>query len=192
MDQPLGHAVGNALEVKEAVDTITGAGPDDFTELVLEACGRLLALSDLDVDLEEGKRLAQRAISDGSALATYEHWIRAQGGDPDLARLPVAPVVQEVTASRAGVVTHVHALAVGIAALELGAGRRTKEDSVDHAVGILCQVKRGATVAEGEVLAEIHARDEASAATAVQAVLAAYALGDTPRHPHGILLDVIS
>jgi len=192
MDQPLGHAVGNALEVREAVATIKGHGPDDFTELVLDACARLLALSDLGVEMDEGRRLAQRAMTDGSALAAYERWVRAQGGDPDLASLPTAPVVREVVAPRDGVVTRLGALAVGIAALELGAGRRTKEDSIDHAVGVLCHVKRGQTVHAGHLLADVHARDDASAARAVDAVLAAYELGDEPPRAHGILLDVIS
>jgi pyrimidine-nucleoside phosphorylase len=191
MDQPLGHAVGNALEIREAVATIKGHGPEDFSELVLEACARLLALSDLDVDLDEGRRRAQRAVADGSALEAYERWIRAQGGDPDLTVLPNAPVVKEVTAPRDGVVTHVHALAVGIAALELGAGRRTKEDSVDHAVGVLCHAKRGQTVAKDHLLAEVHARDEESASAAADAVLAAYDIGDRAPRSHGIVLDVI-
>ena len=192
MDQPLGHAVGNALEVREAVATIKGHGPDDFTELVLDACARLLALSDLGVEMDEGRRLAQRAIADGSALDAYERWVRAQGGNPDLASLPTAPVVREVVAPRDGVVTRLGALAVGIAALELGAGRRTKEDSIDHAVGVLCHVKRGQTVRAGHLLADVHARDDASAARAADAVLAAYELGEKPPRADGILLDVIS
>jgi len=191
MDQPLGHAIGNALEVREAVATIKGYGPDDFTELVLDTCSRLLALSDLAVEMDEGRRLAQRAVADGSALNAYERWVRAQGGDPDLASLPTAPVVREVVAPREGVVTRLGALAVGTAALELGAGRRTKDDSVDHAVGILCHVKRGQTVHAGHLLADVHARDDASAAHAVDAVLAAYELGDEPPRAHGILLDVV-
>jgi pyrimidine-nucleoside phosphorylase len=191
MDQPLGHAVGNALEVREAVATITGRGPEDFNELVLEVCSRLLALSDLGVDVEEGKRLAQRATADGSALAAYEGWIRAQGGDPDLSALPAAPVVREVTAPRDGVVTRLGALAVGIAALELGAGRRLKDDAVDHAVGVVCHVKRGRTVRAGQLLADVHARDEESAARAVDAVLAAYELGELPPREHGIVLEVV-
>jgi pyrimidine-nucleoside phosphorylase len=191
MDQPLGYAVGNALEVREAVDTITAQGPPDFTELVLDACARLLALSDLGIDVAEGMRRAKEATENGSALEAYERWVRAQGGDPDLARLPTAPVVREVEAPRAGAVTRLGALAIGIAALELGAGRRTKEDSIDHAVGVVCRAKRGDTVAAGEVLAEIHARDGESAERGVEAVLAAYELGDEPPRAHGILLDVI-
>ena len=191
MDQPLGRTVGNALEVREAVETIDGQGPPDFTELVLDACSRLLALSDLGVDLDEGRRLAEEAVEDGSATAAYERWIRAQGGDPDPSLLPVAPVVREVVAPRDGAVVRLGALAIGNAALELGAGRRTKADSIDHAVGVVCHAKRGDSVSAGEVLAEVHARDEASASTAAAAVLAAYALGSELPHAHGILLDVV-
>jgi pyrimidine-nucleoside phosphorylase len=191
MDQPLGHAVGNALEIREAVATITGNGPDDFTELVLDACARLLSLSDLGIDIDEGRRRAQTSMSDGSALGAYERWIRAQGGDPDLSRLPTAPIVRDVPAPRAGAVTGLGALAIGIAALELGAGRRTKEDSVDHSVGIVCRAKRGDVIAAGDVLAEIHARDDESAERAVHVVLAAYEIGDEPPRAHGIVLDVI-
>jgi len=191
MDQPLGHAVGNALEVREVVATLKGHGPEDFAELVLHACAHLLALSDLGIDVDEGRRRSQRAIADGSALAVYERWIRAQGGDPDLASLPAAPVVREVTAPRGGVVTRLGALRVGLAALELGAGRRTKDDVVDHEVGVVCHVKRGQTVAQGHLLADVHARDEQSAAVAVEAVRDAYELGDEAPRAHGILLDVV-
>nr|MBA3432735.1 thymidine phosphorylase [Actinomycetota bacterium] len=191
MNQPLGNAVGHALEIREAVETITGHGPDDFTELVLEACARLLALSDLGIDLEEGRLRAQTATTDGSALAAYERWIRAQGGDPAIAALPGAPVVREVSATRDGVVTRLGALDIGIASLELGGGRRTKDDEIDHAVGVVCHVKRGATVSRGQLLADVHARDEESAATGVVAVLDAYEIGDEAPRQQGILLDVI-
>jgi len=192
MDQPLGAAVGNALEIAEARDTIRGEGPPDFTELVLDACARLLALSDLGIDEEEGRRRAEAAVADGSALALYERWIRAQGGDADPGALPQAPVVLEVRAPASGSVVRLGAIAVGIAALHLGAGRRTKEDSIDHGVGVVCRVKRGARVAEGDVLAEVHARDEATGTAAVNAVLAAYQLGDEAPREHPILLDVVA
>ncbi|MEP6893695.1 MAG: thymidine phosphorylase [Gaiellaceae bacterium] len=192
MDQPLGAAVGNALEIREAVDTIRGKGPPDFTELVLDASARLLALSDLDIDLAEGRRRAEDTIADGSALAMYERWIQAQGGDPGIAALPSAPVVRELRAPRSGTVERLGALAVGIAALELGAGRRAKSDPIDHAVGVVCRAKRGDLVADDDVLAEIHAADDRSAATAADAVLAAYEIGDEPPHTHDILLDVIT
>ena len=191
MDQPLGAAVGNALEIRESVDTVGGKGPADFTELVLDACARLLALSDLGVDLAEGRKRAEVAMTDGSATAAYERWIRAQGGDPDLSVLPAAPIVRHVPAPQAGVVRRLGALAVGIAALELGAGRRRKEDTVDHAVGVVCRAKRGDWVAEGDVLAEVHARDEESASRGVEAVLGAYELGEEAPRPHGIVLEVL-
>ena len=191
MDQPLGRAVGNALEVEEARDTVRGDGPADFTELVLDACARLLAYSDLGIDLEEGRKRAEAVVEDGSALAVYERWIRAQGGDPDPAALERAPVRRPVTAPSDGVVERVGALDVGIAAMELGAGRRTKTDPIDHAVGVLCFAKRGDTVLAGDDLAEIHARDDASAEQAAVAVLAAYELGDEAPPERGILLDVV-
>jgi pyrimidine-nucleoside phosphorylase len=193
MDQPLGAAVGNALEVREAVETLSAEGPPDFTELVLDACSRLLALSDLGVDALEGREVAERAMADGSARETYERWIRAQGGDPDLGQLPRAPVIEEVRAARAGIVTRLAALPIGIAALELGAGRRTKEDTIDHAVGIVCSAKRGQEVAAGQVLADVHARDVESAARAVEAVAAAYEISDREPHAHReILLDIVA
>jgi pyrimidine-nucleoside phosphorylase len=151
----------------------------------------LLSLSDLGVELDKGMRLARDAISNGSALETYERWIRAQGGNPDLSRLPTAPVVKEARAPREGAVVGLGALAVGVAALELGAGRRTKEDPVDHSVGIVLRAKRGDEIASGDVLAEIHASDDASADRAVEAVLAAYEIGDERPRARGILIDVV-
>jgi pyrimidine-nucleoside phosphorylase len=192
MDQPLGRAVGNALEVREALATIRGEGPGDFTELVVDSCARLLALSDLGVDLDEGRRRVERAIADGSAGAAYERWVRAQGGSPDPEALPTAPVRVAVPAPRDGLVRRVGALAVGNAALELGAGRRTKADRVDHAVGVLCFAKRGDTVLAGDDLAEVHAADADAAAAAVDEVLAAYEIGDDAPEERGILLDVIA
>jgi pyrimidine-nucleoside phosphorylase len=192
MDQPLGNAVGNALELREAIATLRGEGPADFTELVLTACSRLLALSDLGVDEAEGRRRAEATLADGTAVAAYERWIRAQGGDPSEELLPRAAVTAQVEAPRAGFVMRLGAIAIGSAALHLGAGRRTKEDTIDHAVGIVCRRKRGDEVAAGELLAEVHAQNESSAAEAVRAVLAAYELGDERPPSRAILLDELS
>jgi pyrimidine-nucleoside phosphorylase len=192
MDQPIGNAVGNALELREAIATLRGEGPPDFTELILAATSRLLALSDLGVDEAEGRRRAEAVLGDGSATARYERWIEAQGGDPSEDALPRAPVVAQVEAPRAGYVERLGAVRIGLAALHLGAGRRTKEDSIDHAVGIVCRRKRGDEVGAGELLAEVHARDEASAAKAVREVLEAYELGDERLQARSIVLDVLA
>jgi pyrimidine-nucleoside phosphorylase len=191
MDQPLGRAVGNALEVREARACICGEGPSDLAELVLDASAHLLALSDLDVDRNEARRLAEQAVADGSALAAYERWVRAQGGDPDEGALPRAPVVREVVAPRAGFVRQLAALPVGVAALHLGAGRGEKDAPIDHTVGVVCLKKRGDAVAEGEPLAELHARGEREAGDAATRVLAAYELGDEPPRPRPIVLDTL-
>src|SRR5579862_6652202 len=168
MEQPLGAAVGNALEVREALATLRGQGPPDLAELVLDASARLLALSDLGIDASEGRRRAEAAVADGSAEAMWCRWLEAQGGTADESRLPQAQVVETVTAAESGWVTSLSAIAVGNAALHLGAGRRTKDDEIDHAVGIVCRKKRGDAVEAGEPLAEIHARDARSAAEAAE------------------------
>ncbi|HEX5245641.1 MAG TPA: thymidine phosphorylase [Gaiellaceae bacterium] len=191
MDQPLGQAVGNALEVHEAVATLRGEGPGDLRELVLASCAHLLAFSDLDIDEAEGRRRAEQSIADGSAVDAYERWVRAQGGDPD-AELPKAPFIREVFASRDGHVQRLAALPVGLAALHLGAGRQTKDDPVDHAVGVVCRKKRGDEVQEGEPLAEIHARDEATAEDAAGTVLGAYTIGDEPPRTVPIVLETVA
>ena len=192
MDQPLGCAVGNALEVREALATLRGDGPPDFAELVLDSAAHLLALSDLGIDETEARRRAEQAVADGSALAAYERWIRAQGGDPDEDALPKAPYVREVFAPRDGHVARLAALQVGLAALHLGAGRREKSDPVDHAVGIVCRRRRGDAVERGEALAEIHARDEASADEAAERLLGAYELADEPPAPQPVVLDTLA
>jgi pyrimidine-nucleoside phosphorylase len=191
MDQPLGRAVGNALEIREALATLRGDGPPDFSELVLASAAHLLSLSDLGINEAQGRWRAELAIADGSAVDAYERWIRAQGGSPDEGALPAAPVVQAVTAPRAGFVQRLGAIRVGTAALHLGAGRMTKEADVDHAVGVVCLKKRGDEVAVGETLAEVHARDDASAKQAAREVLAAYELADAPGRERRIVLDVI-
>jgi pyrimidine-nucleoside phosphorylase len=192
MDQPLGRAVGNALEIREAVDTIRGDGPPDFTALVTSACSQLLTLSDLGIDERTARERVAVAIADGSAHEAYERWIRAQGGDPSLDALPAAPVVREVAAPEAGYVTRLGAIAVGVAALHLGAGRGTKDAPIDHAVGVVCRAKRGDRVERGSTLAEVHARDETSADEAVEALLAAYELGETPPEERPIVLEVVA
>jgi pyrimidine-nucleoside phosphorylase len=192
MDQPLGRAVGNALEIREAVATLRGEGPDDFVELVLGAASHLLALSDLGVDTSEGRRRAETALGDGSALEAYESWIRAQGGDPALEALPSAPAVRPVPAPADGYVQAIAATEIGEAALRLGAGRVRKGDAIDHAVGLVCSAKRGDRVETGAPLAEVHAATEEAADRAVSEVTDAYTIGPDRPDPRPIVLDVIA
>ena len=192
MDQPLGRAVGNTLEIAEALDTLDGQGPPDLTELVLGASAHLLALSDLDVDVNEGRSLAEGTVADGSARELYDRWVRAQGGDPRREALPRAAVVQPVPAPASGYVQAIATTAVGLAALRLGAGRLRKEDAIDHAVGVVCLAKRGDAVQVGEPLAEVNARDEESAIRAVDEIAACYRIGDGEPERKPIVLDVLS
>src|SRR5439155_2143714 len=135
MDQPLGRAVGNALEVREAWETVSGGGPADLRELVVDAAAQLLALSDLGVDEEEGRLRAERALADGSALAAYERWVRAQGGDPDPTRLPAAPGVRPGPAPASRSVHRLPAGGGAVAGMAVGAGREIPGEPIDHAVG---------------------------------------------------------
>jgi pyrimidine-nucleoside phosphorylase len=192
MDQPLGQAVGNALEIRETIATLRGEGPSDFNELVLAASAHLLAFSDLDVDEQAGRERAAATMRDGSALAMYERWIAAQGGDPSEDALPAAPVVREVRAPASGVVRVLGAIDIGMAALRLGAGRRTKDEVIDHAVGVRCLRKRGEAVGAGDVLAEVHAHGEVSAEEASSEVLAAYELGAEAPPARPIVLETIA
>ena len=191
MDQPLGRAVGNALEIREALATVRGEGPPDFAELVLAAATRLVALSDLGLDEAGARARVDAAIADGSAEEAYRRWIEAQGGDPSEDRLPTAPVVRAVEADTDGVVARVGALAVGVAALELGAGRRSKGDEIDHSVGLVLLRKRGDRVGRGESIAEIHARDEATADEADRRVREAFKLAEEAPEASSVVLDVI-
>ena len=148
MDEPLGHAVGNALEIEEAVATLRGDGPGDVTALALESSGILVG--------DEGR--VREALRSGAGYEAYRTWIAAQGGDPD-APLPRAPVVATVAAPRAGTVRRCHARRVAELTLELGAGRAVKGGPVDHAVGVVVHRKAGDAVAAGEPLATVHARE---------------------------------
>ena len=193
MDQPLGWAIGNAIEIEEARNLLAGGdAPPDLFSLAVQAAGRLLSLSDLGIDADEGAKRAEAAIDDGSALETYERWISAQGGNPSLEVLPRAPVMRELTADRAGFVAEVSALGFGRVALDLGAGRRTKEDDIDHAVGVRCFAKRGDEVETGQVLAAVHAQDEAAAEQALGQIRGLISIVDEPQPPRPIVLETLA
>ena len=191
MDQPLGHAVGNALEIREALATLRGEGPPDLKELAVQASAHLVELGD-DVDAGLARARVEAALRDGSALDAYERWIRAQDGDPAEEALPRAPVSQTVTADRGGYVGRLSALAIGTAAMRLGAGRTAKHDTIDHAVGIVCLRKRGDRVDVGDVLAEVHARDERAVEAVVEEVREAYELVDEAPPTRSVVLETLS
>jgi pyrimidine-nucleoside phosphorylase len=192
MDQPLGWAIGNAIEIEEVRAMLAGEEtPPDLFSLAIQATGRLLALSDLDIDADEGIKRAERAVDDGSAAEMFERWIAAQGGDL-AAGLPKAPVTRELAADREGFVGEVSALGLGRAALELGAGRRTKDDAIDHAVGIRCYAKRGDAIEAGQTLAVVYARDEAGADRALGQIQDLIAIVDEVQPPRPIVLETLT
>jgi pyrimidine-nucleoside phosphorylase len=187
MNQPLGCAVGNALEVKEAIDTLKGGGPDDFREHCLHVSSHMLVVGKRAPDLEQGRRMSEKSLSDGSAFEKFRVLVQAQGGDvsfvDDPARLPKARVVEVVEAPRSGWLAQVDARAVGEASVALGAGRAQKSDPVDHAVGFVIHHKVGDHVERGDALFSVYAESQVKADAARQTVLEAHAFSDTPVPP---------
>jgi len=184
MDTPLGRAVGNAVEVEEAVQALRGEGPADLMEVTCALARAMLELAGLDAD-------PRQAISSGRALDTYTAMIRAQGGDPD-APLPQAKHRREVlTAPSSGWLTRLDALAVGVAAWRLGAGRARKEDAVSHTAGVICLVKPGEYVRAGQAVLELRADDPARFGPATEALDAAdvLAIGGEPPPEVPLVLD---
>jgi len=182
MNQPLGNAVGNSLEVVEAIETLQGGGPHDFVEHCLHVSAHMLVLGKRAKDLEEGRAKAEGAVADGSAFEKFHVLVQAQGGDvsyvDDPSKFPRAKFVELVKAPRSGSISQVHARVVGEAAVVLGAGRAKKSDPVDHAVGFVIHTKVGDQVKEGDPLFTVHADDEEKLGFACDAVLSAYLITD--------------
>ncbi len=196
MSQPLGWAVGNALELKEAIATLHHAGPPDFTRLILEEAGLLLALCGRVADEEEGKALAQRLLADGSAWATFCRFVAAQGGDRRAVEeperyLPVAPVVHTLTSPRRGWIAAANARVFGETVVMLGGGRRKKGDPIDRGVGVVMAAKVGDFVEQGQPLCTIHARTEADAQEAARRLLTAYAWAEEPVTPPALVKQTL-
>lgn len=197
MNQPLGRAVGNALEVAEAIATLHGAGPADFQALVEQVSAEMVLLGQRGL-LDRAAALAQvqDVIRSGAALDKLRAFVAAQGGDvaqiDDPSLLPTAPVIMPVRAPRAGIVHAMDAREIGLTVVALGGGRRAKGEAIDHRVGVLCDAKVGSAVEMDAPLAWVHAADEASAETARARVLAAYRLGAEPVESGEIVLDRIS
>lgn len=164
MGQPLGNAIGNALEVKEAIETLQGQGPKDLTDLVLTLGSQMVVVGGKAQDLAEARTLLENAIADGSALARFKTFIENQDGDgsvvDDVSKLPQAQYQIDYPATKSGVVTEIVANEVGVASMMLGAGRQTKEDDIDLSVGIVLNKKVGDKVKAGESLLTIHSNRE--------------------------------
>lgn len=194
MDQPLGYAVGNAIEVAEAIATLKGRGPLDLTELCLELGSRALCLGGLAVSLKAARARLEELLLSGQALGKFREWVAAQGGDPRVVDepelLPQAPQKIPVLSPRAGYVVQINALAVGEAARALGAGRRRKEEGVDPAVGVLLVAKTGSRVEAGEPLAYILAREK-GVAEAQELLAGAFTVAVNPPKTRPLVCAVV-
>jgi pyrimidine-nucleoside phosphorylase/thymidine phosphorylase len=196
MDEPLGRAVGNAVEVEESIALLSGGGPDDLRALTVALGAEMLVLGGAAGDRAAGRARIEAAIADGSGLRKLEEIVAAQGGDPaairDPGRLPRAPHRREVAAPAAGFVTAIDTEAVGLAAVALGAGRARVEDRVDPAVGILVHRKLGERVERGEPLATILHGDAGEAPDRVAArLLAAWSIGAAPPAARPLVLETL-
>lgn len=184
MDQPLGRAVGNSLEVREAIDTLRGEGPADFKEVVFALGSQMLMLAGRAADEKGARALMEGVIEDGSALDKFAQFVRAQGGDAapvyDTSLLPVAGKTLEVTAKESGYVHRILAEDIGIACMTLGGGRETKESAIDLSVGIILEKKNGNAVSAGEVLATIYGNDDAKMQAAYEKIAHAYEIAKEP------------
>ena len=164
MSQPLGNAIGNALEVKEAIETLKGQGPKDLTELVMTLGSQMVVVGGKAKDLEEAQALLEKAIEDGSALESFRTFLENQDGDgsvvDDVSKLPQARFQIDLLSQKSGTVTEIIANEIGVASMMLGAGRQTKEDDIDLSVGIVLHKKVGDSVDEGEALLTIHSNRE--------------------------------
>lgn len=187
MNQPLGFAVGNALEVREAIETLHGGGPADFREHCLTVGGYMLLLGGVVQDIEEGKRRIVQALDDGSAWAKFRALVQAQGGDvayvDEPERLPAARLIEPLPAPHRGYLQQIHARVVGETAVILGAGREKKGGPIDHAVGIVVHKKVGDWVEQGEPVFTIHANDPQRLAEARKRLQTALQWSDEPVEP---------
>jgi pyrimidine-nucleoside phosphorylase len=193
MDQPLGRAVGNSLEVIEAVEMLRGRAPADYTELTLALTAEMLVLGGRARDLDEARDRLHTAIASGAAERKLLELVRAQLGDPtaitDLSKLPRAHHTSPVAAPRSGFVAHIDAEAIGLAAMLLGAGRAKTTDVIDPGVGFMLERKVGERVAAGEVLVTVHFNDDAALANVKARVLAAYTIADTAPAARPLVLE---
>ena len=194
MDQPLGMAVGNALEVREAIDVLEGGGPPALREVVLVLGARMLVLGKAVSDVDTARRRLEIALDSGAALERFAEWVEAQGGDPRVAYeadvLPRARFARELLAGQGGYVAGFDAESVGRAAMLLGAGRATKDDVIDPAAGLVLDVRRGDAVSRGDRLATLFASSEDLFGEAEQRFKTAVQLSELPPESRPLIREI--
>ncbi len=192
MDRPLGYAIGNTLEVEEAIDTLNGHGPEDFTEICVILATNMLYLAGKG-SVEECEKAVKGALADGSALETFKKMVRAQGGDVECIENPdkfaKAPYVLSVKAKKSGYIQRVDTEGYGISSLLLGAGRNTKDESIDFSAGIVLKKKTGDYVCEGDEIAIMHTSEEKRFAPSLEKFYASTTIGDEKPQERPIVLD---
>ena len=196
MSQPLGYAVGNALEVMEVSQTLQNAGPADLTRLSLELAARMIFLGKITKTLEEAREIAQGHLLDGSGFQKLKDVIAAQGGNPQVLDrfdlLPNATGAQEMTTARGGYISGIDAELIGQASSMIGAGRNTKEDSIDPAVGVILEVKVGQKIDSGSILCRIYYTSDEHLEEAAELVEDAFKISQQPVEERDLILEVVS
>ena len=196
MNQPLGHAVGNALEIKEAIETLNGSGPTDFWEHCLEVAGHMLLLSSEVTSLEEAKVMTENACKSGQAMQKFRQMVAAQGGDLDMIDnpelLPQASIIETVISPGTGFVSSIDAGQIGLSCLQLGAGRKVKGDEIDLAVGMIIPIKVGDRVQEGDILGTVYASDRRKCDMAKEELLCAFQWSESTVAPLPLFYETIS
>lgn len=196
MDQPLGFAVGNALEVKEAIDTLKGNGPEDFVELCLTLGSHMVVAAEKAESVEEARKMLVKVLEDGSALDKLAEFVDAQGGDRELVYhpegLPKASLVEEIASPVDGYIEHIVCDEIGICSLILGGGRETKESEIDLSVGLVLSKKVGDYVKKGETLATIHANDLEKLRLAKERFIKAYTFSKNPVEKKKMIKGIVA
>jgi len=196
MNQPLGYAIGNALEVMEVSQTLQNAGPSDLTRISLELAARMMFLGKITKTLEEARELATSKLLDGSGYRKLKDVIAAQGGNPQVLDrfelLPNATGAQEITTARGGYVSGIDAELIGQASSMIGAGRNTKEDSIDPAVGVILEVKVGQKIDSGSILCRIYYTNDEHLEEAAELVEGAFRISQQPVDERDLILEVVS
>jgi pyrimidine-nucleoside phosphorylase len=196
MSQPLGYAIGNALEIMEVSQTLQNAGPADLTRLSLELAARMIFLAKISKTLEEAREIAQARLLDGSGYRKFKDVIAAQGGNPQVLDrfelLPNATGAKEITTARGGYISAIDAELIGQASSMIGAGRDTKEDSIDPAVGVILEVKVGQKIEAGSILCRLYHTSDDHVEEAAELVEDAFKISQNAVEERDLILEVVS